>query len=426
MLIQSMSAMMERIIGPRSIHALPARSDDDRVERVYAQMRRDFFVASPFMLHASVPPLLAGTWALVRESLFTGRVARGKKEVIAWAISEANQCPFCIAAHHAAVKAAKEEDAELAAWARASAHADGPVVRALPYRDASPEEQAELFATVVAFHYLNRMVSVFLGDKMMPNPDFLDGVAGAMARFMMGGMIAKGRENREGDALPLLAQADPELAWTPAWAASRPTMAGALGGGASAAEEAALAHLPAPLRDALGTAIESWSGGPADPAPPEPEAPWAAAYELAARAAFAPYTARKEALATLRADGWAPEALLTHVAWTAQRASRRVDRWLPALKEEREHDTGDQEEPLRHVAGHGFLEELPRRNLVYVPEEHAEEHEEPERRETQRAEEPTRRVRALHGDRVVRGNGVAIRHAAKLATRIAPTYRPSG
>lgn len=327
MLIQSMSAMMERVIGPRSIHALPARSDDARVEQVYAQMRRDFFVASPFMLHASVPPLLAGTWALVRESLFTGRVERGKKEVIAWAVSEANECPFCISAHHAAVKAAQAEDEALAAWARASVRADHPALKNPPHPEATPEEKAEVLATLVAFHYLNRMVSVFLGDKMMPNPDVLDGVAGAMARMMMGGMIAKGEDNAEGDSLALLADVDEALAWRPTWAAPRPSIAGALAGWSSAAEDAARTHVPAALLDTLGGAIDAWTGGPRKVESPALDGPWPGALELAAQTAFTPFAVQKSALAALREAGLGAEALLSVTAWAAQRAARRVASW---------------------------------------------------------------------------------------------------
>ena len=121
MLISAMSAMMERM-GPGSVHVLSTRAPRGKprrmARRVYRQMRRDFMVASPFMLHASVPPLLAGAWAVVRETLFTGEVARGDKEIVAWAVSEANQCPFCVGAHHAAVRAARAEDEALQAMGR--------------------------------------------------------------------------------------------------------------------------------------------------------------------------------------------------------------------------------------------------------------------------------------------------------------------
>ena len=58
------------------------------------RMRKEFFVASPFVLHSPVPELLAASYVLVRETLFTGEAPRSAKEIVAWSVSEANQCPF--------------------------------------------------------------------------------------------------------------------------------------------------------------------------------------------------------------------------------------------------------------------------------------------------------------------------------------------
>lgn len=334
MLIRGMSTMMEHVIGPNSIHALPSQPEDATeaalVERVYAQMRRDFFVASPFMLHASLPPLLAGTWALVRESLFAGRVGRGDKEVVAWAISKANQCPFCIDAHHAAVRAVDAQNPELEAWATATMSAADPRLLRPPFAASAPENQAEYLAVVVAFHYLNRMVSTFLGDKMMPNPDFLDGVAGMMAQMMMGAMVDKGHHNAEGDALELLSPVDEDLAWRPDWAQPRPNIEGALAGWSSAVESAAGAYVPADLRDALSEEIERWQGGLELPEASEVtlDGPWLHAIDLARKVAFSPYAVDRNALDELRDEGLGPRALLALVAWSAQRAARRTSAWV--------------------------------------------------------------------------------------------------
>lgn len=330
MLIRTMGAMMERI-GPLGIHYLgsspnssPAKQE---VEGIYRQMRRDFFVASPFILHASVPSLLAGAWALVRESLFTGEVAREKKEVIAWAISRGNACPFCIDAHHAAVRAAKVEDAPLAAWAEATARTEA--LPSAPFETLSEPERAEVLATVVAFHYLNRMVSVFLDPKMMPVPDAMDPVAAMMAQTMMGGMMAKGRANRPGDALALLPDHDATLAWRPDWAQACPTVAEALAGWSAIAEGEARARLDPALVGTLDAALETETPATLHTGDLMAEAqPLSLRLripaELALLVARAPARVEKSRIASVLDVDFAPEAVLALVAWVSSRAARQA------------------------------------------------------------------------------------------------------
>ncbi|MEO1231068.1 MAG: carboxymuconolactone decarboxylase family protein [Myxococcota bacterium] len=330
MLIKAMGAMMERL-GPIGIHFVGAAPKTtpgrDQVEAVYQQMRRDFFVASPFVLHASIPGLLAGAWSLVRESLFTGEVDRGKKEIIAWAISRGNECPFCVDAHHAAVRAAEADDAALSAWAEASARS-GPLPPA-PFDAPSESEKAEILATVVAFHYLNRMVSVFLDPKMMPIPDVMDPVAARMAQFMMGGMIDKGRNNLPGESLSLLPEHDASLAWRPEWARPRAVIADALAGWSALAEAEAQARLDPGLVAAVGAGIEQGrSEALATSDLVSEAAPLGLALraqaELALLAARSPSRIDRARIEPVKESGLDDKGLLTLVAWASSRAARQA------------------------------------------------------------------------------------------------------
>jgi hypothetical protein len=89
------AAMIEEL-ATSSVHVLkpgrPRSTKSPLAQSVYAQMRRDFMVAAPFVLHAEIPELLAAAWALVRETLLAGSVPRAQKELIAEAISKANEC----------------------------------------------------------------------------------------------------------------------------------------------------------------------------------------------------------------------------------------------------------------------------------------------------------------------------------------------
>ena len=340
MLIGTMGAMMERM-GPMTVHVLKTKAPRGKPRRmarkVYRQMRRDFMVASPFMLHASVPELLAASWAVVRESLFTGEVARGDKEIVAWAVSEANRCPFCVDAHHAAVRAARASDAALEAWGQATAAAHHDELRAPPFSEA---ERAEYFGTAVAFHYLNRMVSVFLDEKMMPVPNFMNGMTRFMAKIMMGGMIRKGRKNEPGESTSVLPEFDETLSWRPAWAESHPHVAAALGAWSAINEQAAREHLGEDFVAAVGAAIDAWQGGSpgmgdawlADVRPPLPEEQLAAA-NLALLTVMAPYMVDDARIKAVLKAGMKREQALVTTAWAAQRAARRVGEWiaLPAI-----------------------------------------------------------------------------------------------
>lgn len=335
MLISAMGVMMEQM-GPMSVHVVstkaPRGAPARLARRVYRQMRRDFFVASPFSLHASVPELLAGTWSVVRESLFTGDVPRAKKEIVASAVSKANECPFCIGAHQAAVRAARAEDAAIQAWAEGSNAANSEALRTLPF---PASEKPEYFATIVAFHYLNRMVSAFLDSKMMPTPDFMDPMADSMATIMMGGMIRKGRKNLPGDSANIRPEYDPSLGWRPAWAEPAPYIAEAIEAWSAINEQAARTHLGVDFVEAVGVAIDAWNGGNPglgtgwlDGVRPEVASSHREAADFALLLAMAPWMVDDDRLNAVLKSGMSKEQLLVAGAWASQRAARRAGTWV--------------------------------------------------------------------------------------------------
>jgi len=327
-----MGAMMEGL-GPVFINHLsskPPPKGAQIADAVFRQMRRDFFVASPFVLHASVPELLAGAWALVRETLFTGDAPRGSKEIVAWAVSGANQCPFCVGAHNAAVAAANVEDPARQDWAAATSTAGDARLFPTPFQT----HIEEYFGMVVAFHYLNRMVSVFLDDKMMPTPDVMNGMSNAMAKIMMGGMIKKGERNAPGAALEVLPTFDESLAWRPKWAQGNPAIASAIAGWSALVEGAARTYLDGVVLDALSGVVSGWMGGEVTPdvewiASVRPAVPAAhrEAIELAMLTVMAPFAVDDDRVTRVLDSGYSSEQALVLVAWAAQRAARRVAEW---------------------------------------------------------------------------------------------------
>ena len=332
MLVPLMGALMERL-GPQSVNALdiaPPAQADGLAGRVYQVMRREFFVAAPFALHAPVPELMAAAWALIRETLFVGQAPRSEKEILAWAVSEANRCPFCIDAHHAAVKATGGVDDKLKSCGLRTAQAQGPGLAELPFT----EQRAEYLGTMVGFHYLNRMVSAFLDPRLMPVPDFMAAATAPMATLMMGGMVRKQAALAPGAALGLLPSYDTSLAFRPAWAQEVPSIAEAIAGWSGVIETMARAQLDAALLAKLGAAIETWqgqqdvaeltalcSGAAADQVP---------AVELALTVVAAPYRVQGALMQGVLGRALDQKQTLALVAWAAQRSARRVGTWVPA------------------------------------------------------------------------------------------------
>ncbi|MDI6104576.1 carboxymuconolactone decarboxylase family protein [Actinoplanes sp. NEAU-A12] len=216
----------------------PPRAATGRTAQVYRQMRDDFIGPAPaFQALSAVPEILAASWALMREALLAGgtRLAGGTglaggtsrvdREVVASAVSRANRCQFCVDAHVTLLHALDEHElaeviarggtpshpahAELVHWAAGSRNP-----RATGW--TSPYGP-QLTGTLLAFHFINRVVSALLAPDLLP---------GGLQRFPVvrsagGRLYARmSRERNEpGGSLPLL---DTGPTPPPAWATDSP------------------------------------------------------------------------------------------------------------------------------------------------------------------------------------------------------------
>ncbi|MDX1684238.1 MAG: carboxymuconolactone decarboxylase family protein, partial [Saprospiraceae bacterium] len=144
----------------------------DDVRDYYDAMIKDYVLGPPFMLHAVNPPLMSASWILVRESLIVkGHVNRLTKEAIAGGVAISNQCPFCVEAHiNMSGGKTSYEDRRLFDWSKHHYDVDHEIIKNPPF---GKEEAPEILGTVLAFHYINRMVSAFVTDYPLPLPDFL-------------------------------------------------------------------------------------------------------------------------------------------------------------------------------------------------------------------------------------------------------------
>ncbi|MQS10766.1 carboxymuconolactone decarboxylase family protein [Streptomyces kaniharaensis] len=308
-------------------HVAPVRPGraGAEVAGVYAEVEREFgMLAPPVALHAPAPPVLAATWVMLRETLVAaGRVDRAAKESVAAAVSRANTCPYCVEVHTTAVGAlgpavAPADRSRLAAWAAGEGAAPFPA-----------EHAPELVGVAVTFHYLNRMVSVFLEDSPLPPgapPPARRAARALLGRFVRQSALAAPSPGASLDLLP-----GSRLPADLSWAAGTPSVAGAFARAAVAMETAGERSVPEPVRNLVVAELADWDGRPPGlgrgwgetavatlPADSRP------AGRLALLTAKAAYQVDDGVVADFRRTAPGDRALVELTAWASLTAARRL------------------------------------------------------------------------------------------------------
>ncbi|MBF6049166.1 carboxymuconolactone decarboxylase family protein [Streptomyces sp. NRRL B-1677] len=350
-------AVRGSLVRLRHIRAVPPSAAPPEVAAVYQEVEDEFgLLAPPVALHAPAPLLLTATWTMLRETLVaTGSVPRECKEAVASAVSEANRCPYCVQIHGltlhgllsrraasatsvAVTTVGEPELWEVAAWLGGPPNDGSTTSSVLPASAApptpppalSPLQAAELVGVAVTFHYLNRVVNVFLAEPPVP----AQGPAAVrrnaqrlLGRVLGGGARAHREPGRSLDLLPSTALPE-DLSWTRA----APTVAGAFARAADAVTEAGRRAVPDPVRDMLHRVLSNWDGAAPGldlahqvedyvaglPAKDRP------AGRLVLLTALASYRVAESTVAPLRAAGATDADLLALVAWPALTTARRA------------------------------------------------------------------------------------------------------
>ncbi|MGH3661442.1 MAG: carboxymuconolactone decarboxylase family protein [Micromonosporaceae bacterium] len=386
-----MKSLVRRATLAQVRHVSPAHPNQARglVARVYEQVERDFgMLAPPISLHSPAPDPLAACWVMLRETMLAaGQVSRAAKELVAVIVSRGNTCPYCVDVHgamlHGLVPGEEpERDPELrrvAAWAQAS----GTVATATQCPPpAPPGQMSELVAVVVTFHYLNRMVNVFLPDS--PFPSRLTGDARRRVKRVVGWAMG-GRARRAvepGAALGLLPAA-PAAMPAPAarvsaaepvppaavgvagaagaatgqvaggeaeltagahragapladlgWSAGSPRLARAFSAAALTIERAGRRSTQQATRDLVEAQLVAWDGKPTglsrawvDEAVGSLPTEERAAGRLALLTAMASYQVDSGVVAEFRKAQPSDQALIELTSWASLAAARRVASW---------------------------------------------------------------------------------------------------
>ncbi|MEU0520134.1 carboxymuconolactone decarboxylase family protein [Streptosporangium sp. NPDC006007] len=328
-------AALRRSLG-QIRHVSPVRPDAARgpVAEVYARCEREFgMLAPPVALHSPAPALLAACWMMLRETLLAGGAAgRPAREAVAAGVSLGNACPYCAGVHGATLRGliggreAAGRLAPITAWARTGGTREEAAGRGRPFPAG---RTAEFVGVAVTFHYLNRMVNVFLDDTPLP-PRVPAAARGGLMRALGWFMRPAAREGRApGASLDLLPAAP--LPADLSWAAGAPGVAGAFARTAQAVEAAGRHSVPEAVRDLVATRLAAWDGRPAGlgrawaedavsglPAADRP------AGRLALLTALTSYQVGPSAVRAFRAAGSDDAALIELTSWAAFAAARRL------------------------------------------------------------------------------------------------------
>ncbi len=272
-------ALRRSLAQVRHVTPVPPGAARGLVADVYARVERDFgMLAPPIALHSAAPEVMAGAWILLRESLLAeGKVPRATKEQVATEVSQENACPYCVDVHGATLRglggrpaasgpaASGPAASGTASGAVASGAASGPGISGSEVSGPSVSGPSvargpETMAVALTFHYLNRMVNVFLGESPLP-PEVPGVMRGGALRVLGAMMGSQARRSRPpGDSLDLLPEAPlpPDLAWASAY----PHLAGAVARADAAMTAAGERSVPARVRELVTERLAAWDGKP--------------------------------------------------------------------------------------------------------------------------------------------------------------------
>ncbi|NJO81757.1 MAG: carboxymuconolactone decarboxylase family protein [Blastochloris sp.] len=313
------------------------REANPQVTAVYTQLKRDLgSVADPIALHAPMPPLLAGAWAILRETLVAGPGERAAKEAVAAAVSVQNQCPWCVDIHGMMLQATGHTAARTAIVERHPDRIIDPQLQALalwasqPLLGLPPCDPAfvpAILGTAATFHYLNRMVNVLLVESFLPATGLIQGALRTTLPLVLRPLARRSiAPGAAGQWLPRAALPN-ELAW----AAATPEIAQAFAGWSLLIDRHGRESITEVVRSRVQDVLRDWDGttpglgrqwvedavaglAPAD----------AATARLALLAALASYRIDDDLVQAYRRFHPDDSTFVATLAWASWAATRRI------------------------------------------------------------------------------------------------------
>jgi hypothetical protein len=256
-----------------------------------------------------------------------------------------NTCPYCFDIHAAMLHSfdapemaeallqgrdfANEETRKIAQWAAATMTPGAEILTAPPF---TREEAPQIAGTAICFHYLNRMVNVFLDPIPLSGLSWMKGPMSRMSGSMMrprlsSQRVVPGRFLNGAPDVPLPAEFG--------WAATEPNIAEGILRFVAAAEEAGRESVDPRVRECVLERITAWRGespglgrGWLEEALSGLEESLKPAARLALLTAFASYQVDKGVVESFRVYSPYDRDLINLTSWASFSAVRRIASWL--------------------------------------------------------------------------------------------------
>ena len=319
------------------------------IKDIYSQIERDFgSVVGPFVLHSLIPELLAINWCVLRETnLVEHKVRREIKDAIAVAVSKINKCPWCVDAHSIMLIGLKSGNVASAVeknridliknhrirsiveWALATRSPNSEVVNNPPF---TANEAPEIIGTAVYYHYINKMVSILLGETPLPiKSSLLKGFTRRIGVLMFS--VALKRHKRPGESLRFIDEHHPDKKVS--WTSGNPEISMAFASHANIVENLAEKYIPEKVKVVLREYIKNWDGK--DPGISRNWVekyishlyePFKAQARLILLCAISPYQIDEKIIISYRQSNSTDEALLTALSWASFTTAMHIGNWL--------------------------------------------------------------------------------------------------
>lgn len=320
------------------VRMVPRRSADGDVARAYELLRSSVgFVPPPLALHSPHGALFLASSVVFAEIVLAGSTPRRLREIVASAVSAGNRCPYCVDAHTMVLHALADHDSARALDGGGRGASD-PLARRLmaavklpaPDNIDRSDLNDELINVAICFHYVNRMVNVFLGESPLP----VAPPAGALRRAARrsGGPLMSGMAHSEltsGQSLAILGDAA-----RPAAKRANPGTV-ALRHLERTCEGAVRKILPRAVRDLVDQHLGRWRGEH-----PAMDGKWLAdavadlaeadrpAARLALLSALASWRVDKGVIEEFRGAGRSDADIIAVTSWASLRAARAAGKLL--------------------------------------------------------------------------------------------------
>ena len=333
------------------IQAVRPNNATGELADLYKQIRNDFQLVPPITLFSANSDMLAALWAISRESqLAKGLVSRSDKEVVSSAISSMNNCSYCVDAHIGMLHGSSEHDTAKAmlnndfdkidntkakgyvVWALATLSPKSLQLKEPPF---SKNEAPEVIGTALSYHFINRMVAVFLGKSPLPvNTD--SALMRNIGTRIFGATAGKSIANKQvevGNSLSFI----PEVILPKdfSWAEPNQAIAKAYAGFSALMEKAGQETIAPEIRTLLEQNLNNWQGEEMgisrqwlEEAIQGLDSKHLSTARLVFLTALSPYQVDEEIIKDFQKNHPTESELLSACCWASYATTKRISQWL--------------------------------------------------------------------------------------------------